>query len=419
MQKQRLKGYGTKLIYLLALMCLALVFVTFVIWRKRFSCQIQDLDVYYKYSLQLMQGHLPYRDFALEYPPLALLAMILPRLVSFGQALSFRSYIGLFLLENVVFCILMALLLLKIISHWQPKSYSRWTMPAYVLLVVCCSPLLLWRYDIFPALLTQMALLSLLIGRPTRAGIWLGFGIAAKLYPIFILPIFSIYYLASRQYRGLRRLLMGTVGATCLTLLPFALVAGGQMLSFLRYHQLRGIQIESTASGAILLAQSLGLTKVSTVFNYGSRNIQSPLADSIVRWLPLIFILAFVGVIASCLSCFRFEYGTSGIISSKSLVGYIIATLLVFIAFGKVFSPQYLIWLLPFAPLLRLGQIGLAIAIFTTTMIIFPGYYNYLKDMQPLFVLLLNLRNMMVILLLIWLLGEHLPASYKLGFSRR
>lgn len=418
MQKQRLRGYRTKLLYLLGFMCLALVFVSVVSYKKRFPEHSQDLGLYYEYSLKLLQGKVPYRDFAIEYPPLALLPMVVPRLVSFGRALSFRNYVGLFLLENVVFCILMALLLLQVISR-QPKRRSSWPMTAYVLLVVCCSPLLVWRYDIFPALLTLLGLLSVLIGRPTIAGIWLGFGIVAKLYPVLLLPIFSIYYLASREYRGLVRFFMGTVGAICLTVLPLALIVGEQLLSFLRYHQLRGIQIESTPAGLILVAKVLGLTKVSLNGNYGSINVDSPLADSIIKLLPLILILALVVVIVSCLSCFRSEYARNGAISSESLVAYIIATLLVFIAFGKVFSPQYIIWLLPFVSLLRRGQVGLVVAIFTITMFIFPYDYDGLLQLQPLFVLLLNLRNFMLISLLIWLLVERLPASYKLALSRR
>ena len=419
MQKQTLRGYRRKLINLLGLMCLVLVFVTVVSVKKRFLSHSQDLGIYYHYSLHLMQGQVPYRDFAIEYPPLALLPMLVPRLVTFGRAISLRSYVALFLLENIVFCILMALLMLQVISHWQPKRRSLKTITAYVLLVVCCSPLIVWRYDMFPALLTLLGLLSVLIGRPTIAGIWLGFGIATKLYPVLLIPIFSIYYLVSRQYRQLLLLFMGTVGAVSLAVLPLTLIVGEQILSFLRYHQLRGMQIESTAAGLILLGKVLGLTKVSLNYNYGSINVDSLLADSIIKWLPLILILAFVIVMISCLNCFASEYATNGVISSESLVAYVIAALLVFIAFGKVFSAQYIIWLLPFASLLRQPQIVLTVAIFTITMFIFPYDYDRLMEMQPLSVILLNLRNFMVISLLIWLLVERLPASYKTALDRR
>src|SRR5262245_7730640 len=59
-----------------------------------------DLSIYYQDSLQLLQGRVPYRDFALEYPPLALLPFALPRLVTLGQRIDFIGYVWLFLIEN-------------------------------------------------------------------------------------------------------------------------------------------------------------------------------------------------------------------------------------------------------------------------------------------------------------------------------
>jgi hypothetical protein len=74
---------------------------------------------------------------------------------------------------------------------------------------------------------------------------------------------------------------------------------------------------------------------------------------------------------------------------------------------SKVFSPQYIIWLLPFAPLLRPRQFWLMVAIFAMTMGIFPAAYSHLLRMQVPSVLLLNLRNFSILALLLWLLIEH------------
>jgi hypothetical protein len=52
------------------------------------------------------------------------------------------------------------------------------------------------------------------------------------------------------------------------------------------------------------------------------------------------------------------------------LVTFSLAALLAFIVTNKVFSPQYLIWLVPFAPLLPRRQIVLFVAICVATMII-------------------------------------------------
>lgn len=401
----------TQIVRLLALMYVPLTVVSILIRRKKFGTDVADLVLYYESALKLLQGKLPYSDFPLEYPPLALLPMTLPQLVNFGQVLGFRGYVCLFWLENAIFTTLIALLLLQVRRYWQPKQ-RLWVLKAYIILVTVITPLLPWRFDLFPALLTLLALVFILFERPTIAGIWLGLAIAAKLYPVVLLPIFGAYYFASRKYPSLIKLILGTLGATCIVMLPFALTAGGEMLSFLRYHQLRGLQVESLPAGILCLAHVLQLTKVNLVFNYGAFHLVSPLATPILKWLPLISILSFIGVISSCLSCFRREYKIKGTITAQNLVIYTIAVLLTFMIVGKVFSPQYIIWLLPFAPLLPARQFWLTAAIFAMSMLIFPVGYSFLLKLQPALVVLLNLRNLLVVVLLLWLLIE---TNYKLG----
>lgn len=410
----RLEGQTGKrfgLVKHLAVLWVALTVTSIATWLKRFELHEGDLHLYYKYSLNVLQGQMPYRDFPLEYPPLALLPMVLPQLANLG--FGFHGYIILFLLQNILITTLIALLLLRVTSYYQLRQRSSKVLRVYILLAVLSAPFLMWRFDLFPALLTLLALLFVILEQPAIAGVWLGLGITAKLYPVVLLPIFSAYYLASRKYRDLQWLLLGSIGATVVALLPFALIAKSEIFSFLRYHQQRGLQIESLWAGIVSLAHVFGLTKASVVINYGAFHLESPLANSIVKWLPLISILSFLGVIAFCLRSFRREYLMRGKITAESLVTYIVALLLTFIATSKVFSPQYLIWLLPFAPLIRPRQLGLIVGIFALTTLIFPGTYDRLVKMQALLVLVLNLRNLFVVVLLLWLLIERPPASVK------
>lgn len=378
-----------------------------------------DVQFYYNYSLELMRGQLPYRHFSLEYPPLALLPFVLPRLVTFGQPLSFAAYTSLFVVQNALFSTLVALMLVHVVSHQRLWPRPALVLSVYVLLVIICDLLVGFRYDLFPALLTLLSLLSVLVDRPTLAGLWLGLGVVTKIYPIVLLPIFSTYYLAGRRYRALLRLLSGSVGAIGLILLPFFLVAPGRLFSFLQYHLMRGLQIESLPAGVISLVHVLGLAQAKIVNNYNADHIVSPLADIVLKWLPFVFILVFGVVLASCLRRFQDEHAIIGAISTDSLVAYIVAALLTFICTNKVFSPQYMIWLLPFAPLLRRRQVSLLIAIFTITAIIYPFGYKYLlRNMHPTGVLLLNLRNILLVSLLLWLLIERLPGSMHIALVK-
>lgn len=395
-----------------------LVVLAFLPLPSFFRWHEGDLWLYYDTSLKLLQGKLPYRDFSLEYPPIALLPFVLPHLFVLGQPLSFIAYVRLFLIENALFSGLVALLLVKALSGWQRWRNSVLVLLIYILFVTIGLPLLPWRYDLFPALLTLLALLSVTTARPIPAGVWLSLSTVAKLYPVVLLPIFVAYYLAGKKYRALLRFSLSSVSATVILLLPFILTEPGKLLSFLHYHQLRGLQIESFLAGVILFVRIFGLTTAELVHNYGALHLESPLSVTTLEWLPLLFLLVFGVVLVNCWSRFKEEQVRNGTIASESLVAYVVVALLAFIATNKVFSPQYAVWLLPFAPLLRLRQVVLLLVIWTITIAIFPFTYEDLLALRPVAVLLLNLRNSLVFVLLLWLLGKYLPTSVRVALAR-
>jgi uncharacterized membrane protein len=394
---------------LLALQLIVLLTVVLVTLPGIAQWHALDLSIYYQDSLQLLRGRMPYRDFALEYPPFALLPFTLPRLATFGLRIDFIGYVLLFLIQNALFSTLIALA----IAHIRGPRAAWLPLAIYALLVAVTAPLLPWRYDLFPALLTMLALLCLLRQRPGWAGIWLGLGIAAKLYPAVLLLIFGAYYLAGKNRPALLRLALGSAGALAATLLPFILIAPEPLLSFIRYHQLRGLQVESLPAGVIVLGHALGVTPAKLEFNYGALHLASPAAGAVLGWLPLIFAVVFGTVLASCLARFWQEQAADGQIRDESLVAYSVAALLAFIITNKVFSPQYIIWLLPFAPLLRLRQASVLVVVFAITIGLFPFNYDHLLDMELLPALLLNLRNLLALALLIWLLVDHAPTAWR------
>lgn len=377
------------------------------------SSNNNDLKLYYASSLNVILGQFPYRDFPIEYPPLALLPMVLPQLLNFKRSLGISGYAILFSIENALFSTVVALLLWQISSGWQSLQRSRLVVVSYGLLAIITAPVLLWRYDLFPALLTQLAFLGVIANRPSLAGIGIGLGIAAKLYPAILLPIFSLYYLVKREYSAFLRSLIASTVTACLVLLPFALVGSEGFFNFLSYHKLRGIQLETLPAGVILLAHKLGWTEVEVIFNYGAFHLVSPLADSVLKGLPLAFLLLFGLAIISCFHSFRMEQVKSGRVTTESLAAYIVAVLLIFIATNKVFSAQYMIWLLPFAPLLRLRQQGLFMVICAITIVLYPFLYDQLSAIDTIPILLLNLRNVLIITLIFWLiLGRSLASAH-------
>ena len=179
------------------------------------------------------------------------------------------------------------------------------------------------------------------------------------------------------------------------------------MTSFLSYHQLRGFEIESTISGLLLLGKILGIGSVKIVHDFSSFNISSAYANILIHWIPYIAVTAQLIIYLSCYYWFRHEYKQRSSIPPESLVVYILISIMIFIATNKVFSPQYIIWLIPFIPLIRFRYVSILVIIALFTNLIFPSSFAMLIDLNTLAILLLNFRNILFIMLVIWILIDH------------
>lgn len=371
----------------------------------RDNLSTHDLSLYYKSSLYLMEGKLPYRDFELEYPPFALVAFTIPRIFTLGLTNNYYIYAFFFLLENIVFSTINMLLMLRLMSAYSQRQKII-ALAFYTMFTFCIAPVMLWRYDLFPTVLTVLVV-SVISTRPTLAGISLGFGIAAKLYPIILLPIFTVYYLANKAHRALLNLWAGTICAVSLILLPFFIATHERLFSFLSYHKARGLQIESFFAGIIAFWHKWGLIEAKTVASYGSRDIVSPLNDTVLHLLPWLFIVVYSVMLINCFYRFRQERFTSELVKSNSLIIYTMLALLIFIITNKVFSPQYIVWIIPLAALLNLRQAFLMLAVCITTYIMLSvGSFRQLDYVK---VLWLNLRNFLILGLSIWVFLDNRP----------
>ena len=102
-----------------------------------------------------------------------------------------------------------------------------------------------------------------------------------------------------------------------------------------------------------------------------------------------------------------------------NLFNYSFAALVVFIIANKVFSPQYLVWLYPLFPLVN-GRFRSAIwvaflAASCLTWYIYPIHYYDLVDTQQVPVDALFLRNVLVALMAVLLLGEKMAVAPELN----
>jgi hypothetical protein len=368
-----------------------------------------DLKVYYTYALQVAQGQLPYRDFLVEYPPLALLPILIPQGLNFITTNSFEGYKFFFYVQNILLVWAIGKLVLKISTIQQLPKTNVQIILAYGLLVATNSPFVLYRFDVFCAWLTVWATWLMLTDRPLFSGAVLGLGIAAKLYPGLLVPIFAIYCLSQKKPTRAIQLGVGCAIVLLLLILLLSPLGVNNLFSFLTYHQLRGLQAETLASGLLILANKLGWVSLEMLDNYGALHLDSPAAKVVLQVLPFVVVLGLLGTLSSYLNRIKNQLSAHRSLSSRQLTIYVLAILMVFIAANKVFSPQYLIWLLPFVSLLPTRQIGLFSVISILSFLIYPVFYGFLVDKTIPLIFMLNCRNYLFVVLAIRLFKRTPP----------
>ena len=380
------------------LIILSLTLTFCFLFPNCFLSLLQELAIYYKYSLKLSEGLVPYRDFQLEYPPLALAFFYLPQLLHFWEPISFHTFC------LSIYCInafLSLLLGLAFLHTWYPNNHAEKTAAAFkfLLLIAIITPISIFRFDIFPAFLTAFSAYFLCREHPFLSGIFLGLGTLSKLYPVILLPLFLLYLLANKKKHALLPLLAG-IAFPLLFCLPLSFVKPDWPMDFLGYHLHRGLQIESTAAGILLLWHNITAIPFAINFNYGAFHLASPLSQTGITLLTFLAPVLMLWTLSSAWSRFREEKERTGTITSASLNTHALCLLLVFMATNKVFSPQYIVWLLPFIPALQGINYGMAAIFFITTIFIYPYSYPSISQGTISGAMLINFRNFLMLVIL-------------------
>ncbi len=370
-----------------------------------------DVSLYLERGGAFAGGAVPYRDFRLEYPPLALIAMVVPYLLSPGGPPDLDAYKWLFLAWEAALLVALGLVLRSIGARVAPPLGPASLALRLTLLTVAAALPLAWRYDLLPALLVMLAILAALEGQASSAGLGIGLGILAKVYPVVVLPAVAVQWLAARDRRALARVAAGAVVVPLAGLALFALAAGIGVFEFVGYQVGRGLQIESLGGGLVLLGGLLRGTPAELDFRFSAVHVAGGFADAWLAILPLLTVAGFgamawlTWVSARALRARAAGGEVSGAVGSL-VVRLATAWILVLIVTSKVFSVQYVVWILPLAALLPRGQLWLMAAIGGLSMAIHPFNYPDLILQKAGPILLLNLRNVLVVGLLAWIVAD-------------
>jgi hypothetical protein len=312
--------------------------------------QIVDTPVYQNYGDAIANGKVPYRDFGLEYPPGALPVFAIPSLLRSPDG-DLERYRDRFEAEMLV-CggIAVLFVLSALLSLGAGPARLGLALGFTALAPLLLGSVVLSRFDLWPAALTAGALAALLAGRERAAGAVLGLAVAAKLYPLVLVPVAGIWIWRRSGRRAALVSLAIFAGVVAACFLPFLALSPQGLWESVSRQTERPLQIESFGAGVLLVLHQIASVGITMESSHGSQNLAGSGPDAIATLQSALQLVAVVAV---------WIWFARGPMERDRLVRAFAATVCAFIAFGKVFSPQFLIWLVPLVPLVR-GRRGLA-----------------------------------------------------------
>ena len=355
-----------------------------------------DVGRYHEFERRILDGELPYRDFYMEYPPGAIGPFLAPAVVAGDD-----DYNGAFKATVAVAGIgVIAVLVGLLLALGAGRLRTVVALGLFATTPVTLGAVTLNRYDLWPALLVVTALLAFVVTRHRVGFALLAVGCAVKIFPVVAVPVAALHVLRASSRREAARGLAVFL-AVCLALfLPLALVAPGGFGFSVETQLVRQLQLESVASSLLLAADQVGLYAARIVpGSPGSIDLAGAVPDALGIATTLAFLVAFAAVVVA----YRRAHE-----SDELLVAGVAASVAAFVAFSKVVSPQFLVWLVPLVPLVAgpAGFVGagllLAILVATQVEVV---YEHALRDGEwPVWVLLG--RNVLLVALWLVLLAE-------------
>ena len=337
---------------------------------------IVDTPVYQAYGDAMETGRVPYRDFELEYPPGALPAFLIPSLA--GSA---EDYAALFEAVMLVCgAAMVAFVPLALAAAGARGRTIAFGTAAAALAPLILGSVILTRFDLWPAALTAGALAALAAGRARLGHGALAAAVAAMLYPLVLRPRALLYVARHRGGREALACLAVFVAVVAAIVGPFLVLSPDGVLASVERQTGRPLQLESLGAGLLLAAHRLGLYDATVVSSHGSQNLAGPLPDALATVHTLAQALA---VVAVWVAFARSPRSPAGLLVAAA------AAVAAFVAFGKVLSPQFLVWLLPLVPLafvdvgVGAGTAVLFAGALALTQVWFPSRYWDVVALEP------------------------------------
>ncbi len=269
------------------------------------------------------------------------------------------------------------------------------------------------RYDILVGILLVLAWRSHKAQHYRSSLMWAVLAAGMKAVPIIFLPVI----LLATPRKDWRKAVQGIgIGILITCLVPILLLGSQNFLNttkaFVAFHSSRGFQVESVASGFDMLVKNMLQSQALLRYHhFATHNID--LGSSFLQIFALLFFIGLAGMYWHAWK--KREH------VRKNLASYLIVVWLWMLFVAPVFSPQFLLWIMPIVFISLVNKIGfresrfikLWPAIFFLLVIVFasqwiyPWHYDdFIRQTYLFNTVVLNIRNFAVLGLLLWFLKQ-------------
>jgi len=269
-----------------------------------------DMDVYFSSASWVIEGGRLYREAPSVYPLFANFIFATFRYLS--NLLHYGIY-GFYELWIASTWVVYLYAVYRIATGTTMLAGLAWLAPAPIYFAV-------FRYDIYPAVATLMALFAIRRTRYIEGAIWLGVAAALKGYALWLLPVYCVFMYYQRGFAAAVK--VGALAVTpmilCL-LAPLTFTGWGGIVAPLRFHALRTLNGESTYD-ALNYLFSVPVVPDGSKARWVAQSLQVGCALAAAAMRPRNF---------------------------DDLVNTFLFAVLGFMSFSVFYSPQYVLWVLP------------------------------------------------------------------------
>jgi hypothetical protein len=323
-----------------------------------------DLQYYLQAGVHIMQGQVPYANFSFDYPPLALIPILLALL----PAILFNSG-ALFVLAFQILMVICDIIIVICVYLIGLKLYNEKTAFVAAFLYATAFSVgyfVLTKYDAFPTSLLMVAILFTLYGQTVKGYLAAVLGFFAKIFPALIIPFMVLY---NSRTNTLKNEIVSFVKVSIVPFLilfiPFLIINSNILSTYL-----------------FVSGSSVGVyvnTATYTIYSYLSSILH--LSVNMDTISDIMYIC--MGVLL--LLPLYFVYSDREV-QPRGFLTVLCVAIFSVVFFTKFHSPQYIVWYTPLLALLvadDLVKIGLFYLVQILAYIEFPLMFgNYYVNLQ-------------------------------------